>query len=125
MSAWPVEEIPDDEALYRRVHRVHWREGSQEPVEPGAFKNYPKGSEGMSVDWAKYSTPQEAQARSGKPEENAVVQLIAGEVRKLPAQRVQHAPIAENQSHSEVVGKKTERVRTELSRICTIVIHLE
>jgi len=124
MSDWPVEEIPDDDSLYRRVHRVHWRRDSKEPIEPGAFKNYPKGSDGMSVDWARYSTPQETRAR-GKPDENAVVQLVAGEVRMLQTQQVEHTPITENRSHSEVIGQKTARVRTQLSRICTVVIPLD
>ena len=122
MSDWPVEEIPDKDFLYRRVHRVHWRKDAR--PEPGAFKNS-KGSDAISVDWERYSTPQEARARKGRPDENAVGQLIAGVVRNIPSQRVQHAPIAENQSHAEVVGKKSERIRMELSRICEIVIPLE
>ena len=122
MNAWPVEEIPDQDFLYRRIHRVHWRK--DEKPEPGAFKN-PKDSEAMSVDWAKYSTPHQARARMGRPEENAVAQLICGVVRTISSQRVEHAPIAENQSHSQVIGKKSERIRMQLSRICEIVIPLE
>ena len=117
MSDWPVEEIPDEHNLYRAVHRQWVKPDS---VEPAAFRD-----DRMSVDWAKYSTPQESRARRKKPEDNAVVQLVAGQVRNVPSQEVEHTPIAENQSHSEVVGKKSDRVRTELSRICEIVIPIE
>src|SRR3990172_5398170 len=116
MSDWPIEEIPDKDRLYRGVHRQYIGDS----IEPGAFRD-----DRMSVDWARYSTPQEARARRKRPEDNAVVQLVAGQVRSLPSQHVEHTPIAENRSHSEVIGEKTPRVRVELSRICTIVIPLD
>lgn len=118
MSDWPIEEIPDKDSLYRCVHRQHVRDGS---IAPGAFgKDYR-----MSVDWGEYSNPEQARNRRKKPEDNAVVALIAGEVRGLRSQTVEHAPIPVNRSHSEVVGEKSERVRIELSRICEVVIPLE
>lgn len=79
----------------------------------------------MSVDWEKHSTPEASLARRGKPLENALVHLIAGEVRLLSSLAVEHTPEPENRSHSDVVGENTNRVRTQLSRICTIVIPLK
>ena len=122
MSDWHVEEIPDEDRLYRRVHKVHVR---SDGIEPGAFKAYPKGSNRMSVDWEKYSTPEESLARMGKPLENALVHLIAGEVRLLSSLAVKHTPKPENRSHSDVVGENTNRVRMELARICILVIPLD
>jgi len=119
---WAVEAIPDADHLYKRVHWVHI---TRNGIEPTAFKNLPKESEYMSVDWAKYSTAQETRAREGKPGLNAVVQLTTGEVRAVPGQGVQHLPTEGNRSHSGVTGKKTNRVQMALSRICTVVIPLE
>lgn len=117
MSDWPIEEIPDKDSLYRGVHRQHL---IGDTIEPGAFRD-----DRMSVDWERYSTPQEARGRRKKPGDNAVVQLIAGRVRSLPSQHVEHTPIAENRSHSEVIGEKTPRVRIALARICILVIPLK
>ena len=117
MSDWPVEEIPDTDSLYRSIHQQWVKPDS---IEPAAFRD-----DRMSVDWARYSTPQEARARRKRPEDNAVVQLIAGQVRSLPSQHVEHTPIVENRSHSEVIGEKTPRVRMELARICILVIALD
>ncbi len=123
-----IETIPDSDDLYKRVHQVHI---TQHGIEPNAFKNLPKlpadqkESEYMSVDWAKYSTPEETRAREGKADFNAVVLLKAGKVRSLPEQRIEHLPIPANRSHSGVIGRKTARVRIALSRICIVVIPLE
>ena len=119
---WAVEVIPDEDNLYKRVHRVHT---TRHGIEPSAFKNLPTGSPSMSVDWARYSTCQECRARAKVPSDNAVVQLRTGRVRAVPGQTVGHSPIEINRSHADVTGDKTNRIRIELSRICDIVIPLE
>ena len=79
----------------------------------------------MSVDWAKYTTPEETRTRARKPSENAVVQFEVAEVRALPGQKVEHLPLPENRSHSGVIGEKTPEVRVILSRIYTLILPLE
>jgi len=82
----------------------------------------------MSVDWAKYATPQETRGRARtKDTDNAVVQLLAGKVRSVAGQRVEHSPnpSQNNRAHADVIGEKTTEVRTLLSRICVVVIPLE
>jgi hypothetical protein len=119
---WAVEPIPDQDHLYCRVHQMYIK---LDELAPAAFTNRPTGSESMSVDWAKYTTPEGTRARARKPLENAVVQFVAGQVRAVPEQHVEHSPVESNRSHSAVVGRKTEKVRMALSRICTLVIPLE
>jgi len=113
---WPAEQIPDEDQLYYRVHRTYLR---FDEIEPAAFTNRPKGSKSMSVDWAKYTTPEETRARARRPIENAVVQFVAGQVRAVPGQKVEHSPdpLLGNRSHSDVIGEKTPKVRVHLSRI--------
>ena len=54
MTAWPVEDIPDGDKLFMRVHR-NWCPGGD--LSPGVFRDH---GGGMSTDWERYSTPQEA-----------------------------------------------------------------
>jgi hypothetical protein len=119
---WPVEAIPDDDLLYKRVHENFI---TRNGIEPGTFANRPKGDPWMSVDWAKYSTPEETRKRGKEPSRNAVIGALAGEVRAIPGQIVEHLPTKENRSHSGVTGQKTARVRLELSRLFGVIIPLE
>jgi hypothetical protein len=120
---WPIEVIPDQDHLYHRVHTTFIKPHG---IEPAAFSNRPKGSNSLSVDWKKYSTPEETRARARKPHENAVVQFEAGRVRALPGQIVEHSPDQEtaNRAHSDVIGEKNTEVRTQLSRMYEPVISL-
>jgi hypothetical protein len=121
---WPIEVIPDEDRLYYRVHQMYIR---PDEIQPAAFTNQPKGSKFMSVDWAKYTTPEKTRARARKRTDNAVVQFVAGQVRAVQGQKVEHSPnqLEGNRSHSDVIGEKTPEVRTLLSRIYTLVIPLE
>lgn len=113
---WPVEPIPDQDHHNCRVHQMYIK---SDGISPAAFMNRPEGSESMSVDWAKYATPEETRARAKKPIENAVVQFVAAQVRAVPGQRVEHSPdvLTGNRAHSDVIGEKTPEARTLLSRI--------
>jgi hypothetical protein len=118
---WPSEEIPDDNSLWMRVHRQRVRDGE---IRPNAFVNR---GDGMSTNWEKYATPQQTQDDANSPNDNAIVQLIVGEVRKLPGQTVKHTPDIgrNNRAHTDVFGEKSEEVRVKLSRICKIVVPLK
>jgi hypothetical protein len=76
---WPVEPIPVHDHLYFRVHQMYIR---SDGIAPAAFTNRPAGGESMSVDWARYATPEETRGRARKPIENAVVQFVAERVRR-------------------------------------------
>jgi hypothetical protein len=110
----PIEDIPDDDALYKRVHASLFKDGR---IMTGAFKQVE-----MSVDWSKYSTAQNSRDRAKKPSLNGVIELIARDVRQIPGQVVEHAPLLENRSHSLVVGGKNEKTRISLRRASRVVL---
>ena len=112
-AAWPIEEIDDGEVLYRRVHRNWFFPNGT--LNPGAFRDYE-----MSTDWQRYSSAEEARQRARKPHETAIVSLVAGEVRRIDSQYVQHAPIPDNRAHTNVIGDKSTKVRQRLVDICNL-----
>jgi len=58
------EDIPNEDRLYYRVHQTYLLMGE---LKPGVFREI---GDGMSTDWAKYSTPLESRNRAKKPEKN-------------------------------------------------------
>lgn len=109
--AFAIEEIPDENRLFRRVHHTHLLPGGE--VSSAAFKQ-----PHMSVNWEKYSNaPRTADENSA-----AVVALVAGGCREL-SQTVEHTPIepeqpgGPNQAHAEVCGNKTGAISRKLRDI--------
>jgi hypothetical protein len=95
---YPVELIPNEDRLFRRVHKNLVRDGK---LTPAAFKQI---GDGMSVDWERYSTVQETVGRAKNPGENGVVSVVCGDLRNLGLEVV-HAPSRDNRSYSNVRGK--------------------
>jgi hypothetical protein len=130
-SPWDKEPIPDDAILYMRVHK-NWLDDNGEP-KPGAFRNHPTRSDGMSTDWNKYATPEECRLRGRTPDDNAVVQFSVEDVRGIPEQIVEHTPIYEplsnpplfNRAHTDVFGEKSTEVRFHFMKIYSFIIKLE
>ena len=126
---WPVEEIPDEDQLYLRVHR-RWLDTGD--LDPGCFQNHPKTTGGMSTDWSRYATPEQTRARAlrSTPADNAVLALDVGKVRAIPSQVVQPAPIfgdpqlPDNRAHTEVFGPKNAETRIHYLRIYRMVLPL-
>jgi hypothetical protein len=116
MPDWPIEEIPDSDSLFMRIHRFDL-DASGRP-KPGAFRNSPKGAAGMSVDWDRYATPEKTRRRGRQePSNYAVISLDAGRVRTVPGQTVEHRPEPDNRAHSEVLGPQGQGSRGS----CTLV----
>ena len=116
---WDKENIPDEDSLYRWVHREKLTANGG--IRAGAFSDN-RGA--MSTDWSKYSTPNETRQRAaiGTPEECAVIALPVGAVRVLD-QTVEHDPLSENRAHTNVIGDKTDiEIRYKLQQISQIVI---
>lgn len=108
-NKWDVEDVPDNDLLFYRVHVSAVRDG--EPT-PGAFRDR---GDSMSTDWSKYSTPRESQLRARTPEDNGIVQLEVRAVCGIP-QIVEHSPdyVSDNRAHTSVIGKKDTEVRFKL-----------
>lgn len=95
-----IEEIiPDKDLLFYRLHKNEIREGE---IIPGAFRA--KGGIGMSTDWSKYSSAEQALNRAITPQDNAIVSLNVGKVKSIEGLSVKHCPIDDNQAHAEVYG---------------------
>lgn len=125
---WPVEDIPDGDALYLRVHRTWWTSGK---LNMGCFGNHPKKTGGMSTDRGKYSTPEVSHRRAKSPPDNAVFSLNVGAVRAIPGQTVVHAPISgdpaipDNRAHTDVFGPKNAESRVHFRRIYQVEVALD
>lgn len=72
---WEAEHIPDDADVFMRAHRMFFR---KRVLQPGVF--WPHGGS-MSVDWDKYSSPDDTRQRAQKPQDNAVISLPVGGIR--------------------------------------------
>ncbi len=81
----------------------------------------------MSTDWNKYSTPLETRLRAKNPQANIVIALVAGDVRAIEGQRIEHTPInpsdeqAGNRAHTDVFGEKTTEVRLKFMQVWSAV----
>lgn len=106
---WRIEHVPDRDLLFMRVHRNNIVDGK--PI-PGVFKNRGEGEqEGMSTDWSNHSTAEQTKLRATNPAwKGGVIQMVVGDVRKIPRQTVKHAPLPDNRAHTNVKGPKTESV---------------
>lgn len=105
---WPIEEIPDQDTLYYRIHQSYVIKSN---LKPSAFGEI---GDGMSTDWAKYSsTPLDARNRAKKTERNGIISLKAGGLRQLKL-TVIHDPSKDNRSHSLVKGVDDTEIRLKL-----------
>jgi hypothetical protein len=129
-APWEKEEIPGEAFLFMRVHKSQIKNG--EPI-PGAFKNRPQSTDGMSTDWDKYSTADDCRQRARTPADNAVLQLKVEDVRNIPLQTVEHTPIYRpteiphviNRAHTDVFGEKDTEARLLFLRIYRMAISLD
>ncbi|HYM60337.1 MAG TPA: hypothetical protein VEZ11_05535 [Thermoanaerobaculia bacterium] len=93
-----------------RIHKTFVIDGE---LQPGVFRDHDGA---MSVHWQKYCpSPSLARARARHPEDNGIISLVAGRVRKVPL-GVDHDPDATlgDRSHTNVRGEKTAEARVRL-----------
>jgi hypothetical protein len=113
-EVWAVEDIPDPDLLFLRVHRSNIGKDGQPNA--GAIQPH-EGS--MSVDWNRYSTPEETRGRATQPPENyGVAEFQAGAARTAGL-AVTHSPDREtnNRAHTDVTGDlKATEVRLKMRR---------
>jgi hypothetical protein len=130
-TAFPIEEIPNEDLLYYRIHAVnidYEETHSLKRIKLVAFDPHPKGSTQMSTNWSKYSTPLELQQLAKNPEKNGVVSFVAADVRSTPYPlQVIHDPISmeefRNQAHALILDipprKNDIGIRVKLRDICS------
>ena len=124
---WLAEEIPDSDLLYLRVHRNHAPDGE---LGFAAFRDHsPPGNAlakaGMSTHWSKYADPEEIiEHKTRSPQDNGIVQMLVGDVRAIPRLSVEHTPLPDDRSHTDVFGPKDTQSRLALQRACSWVIRV-
>lgn len=104
------EDIPDSDILFHRIH-IHILSQHGGKLAPNCFRD-PTG-QGLSCDWSKYSDADTCRKRTGKPHEYGVTSFSVGKVRKIQNLVVEHSPLAENVSHSDIKGLGTKALLTE------------
>jgi hypothetical protein len=107
--AFPVEEIPNDAILFRKIHLNHYDEQNGRVIS-AAFRD-----DRMSVNWEKYRSA----ADTADSDSVFVVSLLTQKCRELK-QSVEHTPIephqesGPNQAHVDVCGNKSRAVSQKL-----------
>jgi len=131
MTQWPIEDIPDEHFLYMRLLAAYVVAGE---IQPGCFRAHGSGSSrSISTDWSKYSTPVDTRkrARSKPAADYGVLAVVVGPVRAIEGLTVEHAPIPENQAHTDVGGAIADEgvdhteVRERLTAIASLAIRPE
>lgn len=123
---WIVENIPNDSAVYVRIHETFISSKDKLP-KSAAFSNTPKEGDNLSCDWDKHCTPESARELIGKQlkkdgsfkDHNLFFmwEMNVGKIRKEinPKQLVEHQPIENdpeivgapnNRAHSIIIGDK-------------------
>lgn len=123
LLGYPIEEIPDADAVYMRTHRNNLRDGK---IAPGIFKAH---GGGMSVNWERYCSPEVTRMQASDPSKNAVISMIVGTIRTEVGLTVRHTPILDNRAHADVilptVAPDLTQARLELKRIAKMILPLE
>ena len=112
----PVEDIPDADAAFYRVHWNFVRTAGGK-LGPNCFRD-PTGY-GMSTDWSKYKTPQQTRLANGaeKAINYGVTGLQIGRVRQVERLTVVHAPTDDNDAHTHVLGLATDDELRTIQRV--------
>jgi hypothetical protein len=121
---FPIELIPDRDSVFLRAHKTRMRDGV-----PTGSAFTPKGNTGLSVDWEKYSTAQASREHGAIPADNAILRMVAGDIRKIrEGLDILHVPLPLNRAHSEInlPENRTDQtqVRVLLGRIAIVQIPL-
>ena len=96
-----IEQIPDTDRLFYRIHDHTLKKGGQ--VHSGCFTQQGKGkSRSMSTDWNKYSSATKSRSRAREPSKNSIASFVKGEVAQIDGIGVSHDPIWCNRAHTSV-----------------------
>jgi len=111
---FPIEHIPDDDKLFRRLMPGQCKKGK---ISSAAFEDVD-----LSVDWEKYSTPQEALDRLPPhfDKQNWKVASLKAGIPRVLGQEVKHWP-TNNIAHSLILGEKSFQISLALSDASEIV----
>ncbi|MCL1469766.1 hypothetical protein [Argonema antarcticum] len=117
-----LEEIADNDRLYRRLSINSHINPKTGKVSSAAFKRNKKPENSISVDLARLTTPQETLDRVGDRKNHFVLGvLVAGDARSIGFS-VRHDPILpENPAHSLIEGQNDGEKCSRLAEATTIL----
>ncbi len=124
---WEIEEIPDEDQLFLRVHinLLRSREDfSHVKVPMNIFRIH---GDGMSANWNRYPNPEKTLQEAKEPEKNGVIKMNVSNVRNITPLKVKHVPIPNNRAHTIVCNIPSKRakklkVRSKLAEISSWLI---
>ncbi|WP_341733689.1 hypothetical protein [Microcoleus sp. EPA2] len=115
-----LEEIADNDILYRRIPNVHlYEDGTVKSV---AFQVRGKPDNSISVELARLTTPQESLAFAKNPDTTKVGVLVAGYARSLGF-IIRHDPLQDNPAHCLMEGENN-KVKCKLLAEATTILTL-
>jgi hypothetical protein len=98
---WPVETIPDEDTVFRRVHKALLDVEDPDFIPPAAFRVV---ADEISVEWEKYASADEAMRRARDPLVNGLIELQVSNIRETGSLDVKHVPLSDNRAHANIVG---------------------
>lgn len=110
-----IEEILDEDDLYRRFPDEYLNDDGN--LSSAAFQNT-SGTEDMSVDLARLTTPE----RAALDNESFGVATVKAGFARSNNQIVLHSPLEDNNAHSTVRGKKTRGIKKKLAESAHIIL---
>lgn len=122
---WEIESVPNEDYVYRSVH-YQWFNNTSGKLLAGAFRVPPENVDlrrGISVNWDKYSTPEETRSGARRPEENGVISLNVGEVRVHETLKIEHTPRPQKRAHCDILGAANDpEAAIKLLRISRVLV---
>jgi len=114
---YSIEVIPQQSQLFRRFPPWQYNRTTGNVIAE-VFQDT-----NCSVDWDRYSTPQETLCRFKKDSDWGVIKIQAEYARSVEGQQVLHKPSHKHQAHSEIIGEKIMKIRDDLVAGSTIAIY--
>ena len=111
--------LTENDLFYRAIHPDWIKEDGK--VSSAAFSNASQTNR-MSVDWAARSTPQETFDRWPQWGDCRGVASITAGVCCQNDQKIEYTPKEDNCAHSDIVGKKTDRIRRNFAKSAKLLI---
>jgi hypothetical protein len=129
LTMWSIEDIPDLECLFIRVH-FNFIDKDDDKPKASAFTNTPKEGTNLSSDWCRYTTVEYSKRLIGlqtkkngtfkNPDDFKMWKFFVIDLRTKvnPSQTVEHEPIfhdpiiegtPNNRAHSIIIGEKPNR----------------
>ena len=104
--------------FYRAINPIFFDKGK---ILRAAFQNT-TGTDRMSVDWTRFSTPEIVLGNFPRWGGGAAVALITARLCiEECSQEIEYTPETENPAHCDVVGEKTPAIRKRFMEGCTLV----